>query len=232
MKQRTKIASADALAASMEQVMTSEEHQQVFQLKPKVKTASAPVATPEPTVADQIMEVFLATSAQLDQMGFEDSSTRILQAAQIFQAELQKLADDEEFAPDMDKLREEVAQEDKIDPEVWAPEDTFAVGHPWRDDHKYFMNPLLEKWGPNEFGDGAERVDMDPANMSEVYPHDWPGEGDESWEAARPVGFLESDESDYPQELDLPSLLDDPTNEFEEEGNLEDLGDEGMSHEE
>ncbi len=93
MKQFKKNYTSESLAISMQHLVDSEDYQHMFKLIPKIKTASAD-STSDATVAEQIVEVFLRTSEQLEQIGLVNSSIRVLQAAEVFQKELEKLAND------------------------------------------------------------------------------------------------------------------------------------------
>lgn len=74
----------DELAYGMERVLADEGYQKIF-AKPKIKTASAPAPEPVKLSADGITDTFktiVALSSMLDEMGYEESATKLLRVAQ------------------------------------------------------------------------------------------------------------------------------------------------------
>lgn len=85
---------SDSLASSMDQVLNSEEHKNIF-CKPmqKIKVAMATVEEVHP--AQQVFDLLVSASEELDELGLSASAARTLQAAEDILAEMQRNAEHE-----------------------------------------------------------------------------------------------------------------------------------------
>lgn len=201
---QARLASSDALASSMEQVLQSAEYQEVFKLKPKLAQVNENQdLSCDLTIAQQIMELLLKTSAQLDDLGLSNSSIRILQTTEMLQAELKKLADEDEDSPDLDEIIGD-------DPEALAELERVGL------DPKTLQDLSIDT--PIEVSEDL----MDRFSPESVNPDHLSFSDEDS--------LLRSEEEEYSP--DEESLFDDPEVEELEEPEMEELEDEGSDNEE